>query len=43
VVNLPEDLKDVSIDMLDPALDTQLQAAIAVFSQQAQIPKTANR
>ena len=43
VVNLPEDLKDVSIEMLDPALDTQLQAAIAVFSQQAQIPKTANR
>jgi len=42
VIDLPEELKDVSIDTLDPARDTQLQAAIAVFSQQAKT-KTANR
>ncbi len=43
VVDLPEELKDTSIDMLDPAKDTQLQAAIAVFSQQAKAPETAMR
>ena len=43
VVDLPEELKNTAIDMLDPAQDVQLQAAIAAFSQQAQLPKTANR
>jgi carboxyl-terminal processing protease len=43
VVELPEDLKDTAIDFLDPAQDTQLQAAIQVFGQQAMLPKSANR
>ena len=43
VVDLPEELKNTAIDMLDPAQDVQLQAAIAAFAQQAQLPKTANR
>ena len=43
VVELPEDLKDTSIDFLDPAQDTQLQAAIQVFGQQAMLPESANR
>ncbi len=43
VVDLPEELKDTSIDLLDPALDTQLQAAINVFAQQAKAQQTANR
>lgn len=43
VVDLPEELKDTSIDLFDPALDTQLQAAINVFAQQTQAQQTANR
>lgn len=43
VVDLPDELKDVSVDLLDPAKDTQLQAAINVFAQQAQTQQTANR
>lgn len=43
VVDLPEDLKNVSIDLLDPAQDTQLQAAINVFSLQANNMATAVR
>ena len=43
VVDLPEELKDSSVDLLDPAKDTQLQAAIKVFAQQAQTPTTTNR
>jgi carboxyl-terminal processing protease len=43
VVELPEELKDTSIDFLDPAQDTQLQAAIQVFGQQAMLPESANR
>ena len=43
VVDLPEELKDTSVDLLDPAKDTQLQAAIKVFAQQAQTPTTTNR
>ena len=43
VVELPEDLKDTAIDFLDPAQDTQLQAAIQVFGQQAMLPQSANR
>jgi len=43
VVELPDDLKDTSIDFLDPAQDTQLQAAIQVFGQQAMLPESANR
>lgn len=43
VVDLPEGIKGTSIDMIDPAKDTQLQAAIKVFAQQAQAPATAQR
>ena len=43
VAELPEDLKDTAIDFLDPAQDTQLQAAIQVFGQQAMLPQSANR
>ncbi len=43
VVDLPDELKDVSVDLLDPAKDTQLQAAINVFAQQAQAQQTANQ
>ena len=43
VVDLPERLKDTSIDLIDPAEDTQLQAAIGVFAQQASLPAAVNR
>ncbi len=43
VVELPEELKDMTFDTPDPAKDTQLQAAIAVFSQQAKSAETARR
>ncbi len=43
VADLPEELKDTAIEMLDPSADTQLKAAISVFGQQAQLPQTANR
>ena len=43
VVDLPESLKDLSIDLIDPAEDTQLQAAIGVFAQQASLPAAVNR
>ncbi len=43
VVDLPDELKDISVDLLDPAKDTQLQAAINVFAQQAQAQQTENR
>ena len=43
VVDLPEALKDLSIDLIDPAEDTQLQAAISVFAQQASLPAAVNR
>lgn len=43
VVTLPDELKDISVDLLDPAKDTQLQAAIRVFAQQAQAQQAANR
>lgn len=43
VADLPEELKNTAIDTLDPAQDVQLQTAIAAFSQQAQLPKAANR
>lgn len=43
VVDLPKEIKGTSIDMIDPAKDTQLQAAIQVFAQQAQAPATAQR
>ena len=43
VVNLPQELQDTAVDLLDPAQDTQLQAAIAVFSQQATTPLVINR
>ena len=34
IVNLPDDLKNTSIELLDPAQDTQLNAALALFAQQ---------
>ena len=43
VVDLPEELKNLSIDLIDPAQDTQLQAAIRVFGLQANAPTTAIR
>ncbi len=43
VIDLPQELKDTSIETLDPAKDTQLQAAIAVFSQQAKAAESARR
>jgi len=43
VVELPDELKDLSVDLIDPAKDTQLQAAIAVFAQKAQAQQAANR
>ena len=43
VVDLPEELKGTSIDLIDPAKDTQLQAAIKVFAQQANATETAQR
>ena len=39
VVDLPEELKNLSIDLIDPAQDTQLQAAIRVFGLQANAPR----
>ena len=35
IVELPEELNDLAIELLEPAQDTQLQAAIALFSQQS--------
>lgn len=43
VVDLPEELQNMTIELLDPAEDTQLQAAIAVFSQQTQSSAQADR
>lgn len=43
VMDLPEELKNLSIDLIDPAQDTQLQAAIRVFGLQANAPATAIR
>ncbi len=43
VVELPDDLKDTSIDLIDPAQDTQLQTAMRLFAQQAAAPQTADR
>lgn len=35
IVELPEELNDLAIELLEPSQDTQLQAAIALFSQQS--------
>ena len=43
VVDLPDGIKGTSVDLIDPAKDTQLQAALKVFAQQAQTLTTANR
>ena len=43
VVDLPEELKDTPVDILTPEQDTQLQAALAVFSQPAKLQTTINR
>lgn len=36
VVTLPDDLKNISVEQLDPAQDTQLKAALTLFAQQVQ-------
>ena len=36
VVELPDDLKNTSVELLDPAQDTQLKAALALFAQQTE-------
>ena len=36
VVALPDDLKNISVEQLDPAQDTQLKAALTLFAQQVQ-------
>jgi carboxyl-terminal processing protease len=36
VVKLPDELKNTSVDLLDPAQDTQLKAALALFAQQTE-------
>jgi carboxyl-terminal processing protease len=43
IVELPEELQDMTIELLDPEEDTQLQAAIAVFSQKTKTNDTAYR
>ncbi|MEN6564265.1 MAG: S41 family peptidase [Christensenella sp.] len=43
VVDLPEELKSTSVELLDPSQDTQLQAALALFAQQTQSRQTAVR
>lgn len=43
IVELPEELQNTTIELLDPAQDTQLQTAIALFSQQTQSTETAYR
>jgi carboxyl-terminal processing protease len=35
IVELPEELNDLAIELLEPSQDTQLQVAIALFSQQS--------
>lgn len=42
VVELPDDLKGTAVDLLIPAQDTQLQAAIDLFGQQTSAPLAAN-
>ncbi len=37
VIDLPEELQNISIDFLEPEEDTQLQAAIRLFAQQEQL------
>ena len=36
VVKLPDELKNTSVELLDPAQDTQLKAALALFAQQTE-------
>lgn len=36
IVALPDDLKNISVEQLDPAQDTQLKAALTLFAQQVQ-------
>lgn len=43
VVDLPEELRNTSLELIDPAEDTQLQAALALFAQQTRAKETANR
>jgi carboxyl-terminal processing protease len=37
-VDLPEDLQNIAIEFLDPSQDTQLQTAVKLFAQQAELP-----
>lgn len=39
---LPEELKDTAVELLDPAQDTQLQTAIGLFGLRTAAPLTAN-
>lgn len=43
VVELPDELKDTSIELLDPAEDTQLKAALSSFAQQTEAPQTTDQ
>lgn len=43
IIELPEELQNMTIELLDPGEDTQLQAAIAVFSQQTHSTEIAYR
>ena len=43
VVELPEEWKDTAVEVLDPANDTQLKAALRIFAQQAETPAFTNR
>lgn len=43
VVELPDELKNTSIELIDPLQDTQLQAAFKLFAQQAQTKQTADQ
>lgn len=43
VVDLPEELQNTSIELIDPAQDTQLKAALALFAQQTQTRQKIDR
>lgn len=43
VVELPDEWKNTAIELLDPAQDTQLKAALALFAQQTQTTQKTDR
>jgi len=43
VVALPDELLNTSIELLDPAQDTQLKAALSLFAQQTDAKQSANQ